>query len=51
MARTRARGLPIHGWLCLDKPEGMTSTEAVSRVRRITEARKVGHGVEAAYAT
>ena len=44
MARNRAKGLPIHGWLCLDKPEGMTSTEAVNRVRRITQARKVGHG-------
>jgi tRNA pseudouridine55 synthase len=40
----RSKGLPIHGWLCLDKPEGMTSTDAVGRVRRITSARKVGHG-------
>jgi tRNA pseudouridine55 synthase len=40
----RPKGLPIHGWLCLDKPEGMTSTDAVNRVRRITKARKVGHG-------
>lgn len=40
----RPKGLPIHGWLCLDKPGGMTSTQAVSRVRRITHARKVGHG-------
>jgi tRNA pseudouridine55 synthase len=40
----RPKGLPIHGWLCLDKPAGMTSTEAVSRVRRLTQARKVGHG-------
>jgi tRNA pseudouridine55 synthase len=44
MSRHKARGLPIHGWLCLDKPEGMTSTEAVNRVRRITQARTVGHG-------
>ena len=44
MARRKARGLPIHGWLCLDKPQGMTSTQAVNRVRRITGARKVGHG-------
>jgi tRNA pseudouridine55 synthase len=44
MARARSKGLPIHGWLCLDKPEGMTSTEAVNRVRRITRAQKVGHG-------
>ena len=33
----RSKGQPIHGWLCLDKPQGMTSTEAVSRVRRITQ--------------
>jgi tRNA pseudouridine55 synthase len=44
MARARSKGLPIHGWLCLDKPQGMTSTEAVNRVRRITRAQKVGHG-------
>jgi tRNA pseudouridine55 synthase len=44
MARARSKGLPIHGWLCLDKPEGMTSTEAVNRVRRITRGQKVGHG-------
>jgi tRNA pseudouridine55 synthase len=44
MARAKPKGLPIHGWLCLDKPEGMTSTEAVNRVRRITRALKLGHG-------
>jgi tRNA pseudouridine55 synthase len=44
MARNKSKGRPIHGWLCLDKPQGMTSTEAVNRVRRVTRARKVGHG-------
>jgi tRNA pseudouridine55 synthase len=44
MGRARRKGRPIHGWLCLDKPAGMTSTEAVARVRRITQALKVGHG-------
>jgi tRNA pseudouridine55 synthase len=44
MARGSSKGQPIHGWLCLDKPQGMTSTEAVNRARRITRARKVGHG-------
>lgn len=44
MARSRAKGVAIHGWLCLDKPAGMTSTAAVNRVRAITRARKVGHG-------
>jgi tRNA pseudouridine55 synthase len=44
MARARRKGRPIHGWLSLDKPEGMTSTEAVACVRRITGAAKAGHG-------
>ncbi len=33
----------VHGWLVLDKPEGLTSTEAVSRVRRLFGTRKAGH--------
>jgi tRNA pseudouridine55 synthase len=44
MAKARRKGLPIHGWLCIDKPEGATSTEVVARVRRLTRAQKVGHG-------
>lgn len=44
MARSRRKGVPIHGWLCIDKPVGMTSTEVVTLVRRITGAQKVGHG-------
>jgi tRNA pseudouridine55 synthase len=43
MAR-KARGQPIHGWLVLDKPEGMTSSRAVAAVRRILDAAKAGHG-------
>ena len=43
MARKR-RGLPIHGWLILDKPLGMTSTQAVTVVRRALDAAKAGHG-------
>jgi tRNA pseudouridine55 synthase len=42
MARRR-KGLPVHGWLVLDKPQGMTSTQAVSRVKRLFEAAKAGH--------
>jgi tRNA pseudouridine55 synthase len=42
MARRR-KGLPIHGWLVLDKPPGMTSTQAVSRVRHLYYAQKAGH--------
>jgi len=42
MARQR-KGLPIHGWLILDKPQGMTSTKAVGRVRHLFGAAKAGH--------
>jgi tRNA pseudouridine55 synthase len=42
MARRR-KGLPIHGWLVVDKPQGMTSTQAVSRVRHLYGAQKAGH--------
>ncbi|MEM8949427.1 MAG: tRNA pseudouridine(55) synthase TruB [Pseudomonadota bacterium] len=45
MARQRKRkGRPISGWLCIDKPIGMTSTAAVGFVKRVTQAQKVGHG-------
>jgi len=44
MARQRRKGHPIHGWLVVDKPQGMTSTAAVGAVKRITKAQKVGHG-------
>jgi tRNA pseudouridine55 synthase len=43
MAR-KARGRPIHGWIVLDKPQGMTSAQAVARVRRLIDAAKAGHG-------
>ena len=42
MAR-RKKGLPIHGWVILDKPYDMTSTQAVSAVRRLFNANKAGH--------
>ncbi|SMF74573.1 tRNA pseudouridine synthase B [Tistlia consotensis] len=44
MAKTRTRGRPLNGWLVVDKPSGMTSTDVVNRVRRRLDARKVGHG-------
>ena len=43
MGRSR-RGRPIHGWIAVDKPSGMSSARAVARVRRITGAAKAGHG-------
>jgi tRNA pseudouridine55 synthase len=42
MARQR-KGSPVNGWLILDKPEGMTSTKAVGRVKRLYDAAKAGH--------
>jgi tRNA pseudouridine55 synthase len=42
MARKR-KGSPIHGWVVLDKPGSMTSTQAVTRVRRLFDAAKAGH--------
>ena len=42
MAR-RKKGNPVHGWVILDKPLGMTSTQAVAAVRRIFDAQKAGH--------
>ena len=43
MGRKR-RGTPIHGWLVIDKPKGLTSNAVVGRVKRITNAAKIGHG-------
>ncbi|ODA66358.1 tRNA pseudouridine synthase B [Methyloligella halotolerans] len=42
MARRR-KGLPVHGWLILDKPEGMTSSQAVGKLRYLFNAQKAGH--------
>ena len=42
MARKR-RGKPINGWIIIDKPQGLTSSAVVGRVRRATGAAKVGH--------
>ena len=42
MAR-RKKGRDISGWIVLDKPVGVTSTQAVARIKRAFDARKVGH--------
>src|SRR6201999_3741341 len=39
----KKKGNPVHGWVILDKPTGMTSTQAVGAVRRIFDAQKAGH--------
>ena len=43
MAR-RKRGQPIHGWIIIDKSQGLQSTETANRVRRLFDAQKAGHG-------
>ncbi|TWG92389.1 tRNA pseudouridine55 synthase [Mesorhizobium sp. J18] len=41
--RGKKRGRPVSGWLVLDKPAGMGSTEAVSKVKWLFKADKAGH--------
>jgi tRNA pseudouridine55 synthase len=42
MARKR-KGTPVHGWVVVDKPRGITSTEVVAVVKRVFDAQKAGH--------
>jgi len=44
MSRRKPRGRPLDGWLIIDKPPGLTSTDVVNRVRRLFDAQKAGHG-------
>ena len=39
----RKKGNPVHGWVILDKPLGMGSTQAVAAIRRVFDAKKAGH--------
>ena len=39
----RKRGQKVDGWLILDKPVDLTSTQAVNIVKRIFDAQKAGH--------
>ena len=39
----RKKGLVVNGWVCLDKPFELGSTDAVSKVRRLFDAQKAGH--------
>jgi tRNA pseudouridine55 synthase len=39
----RRKGDPVNGWVILDKPLDMTSTQAVGVVRRLLNAQKAGH--------
>src|SRR5690348_10133481 len=42
MAR-RKKGQPVHGWVVVDKPTGITSTQVAGIVRRVFDAQKAGH--------
>src|SRR5579871_6857371 len=44
MSRRKPRGRPLDGWLIIDKPAGMTSTDVVNRVKRLFDGQKAGHG-------
>ena len=43
MPRKR-KGDPVHGWVIFDKPKGMSSSQAVGKVRYLLNAQKAGHG-------
>jgi tRNA pseudouridine55 synthase len=43
MSKPRSNRVVVDGWVVLDKPVGMTSTHAVSRLKRIFNAKKAGH--------
>ncbi|HYZ33066.1 MAG TPA: tRNA pseudouridine(55) synthase TruB [Crenalkalicoccus sp.] len=40
----KPRGQALDGWLIVDKPSGIGSTDVVNRVRRGFDAQKAGHG-------
>jgi len=41
--RGKKKGRPVTGWLVLDKPKGMGSTDAVSKIKWLFNADKAGH--------
>ena len=43
MNQVRSKRVDVNGWVVLDKPVGITSTHAVSRLKRIYNAKKAGH--------
>ena len=40
----KRRGKPVHGWVNLDKPCGISSAKTVAIVKRVFDAAKAGHG-------
>jgi tRNA pseudouridine55 synthase len=43
MSAPRSTRVEVNGWVILDKPVGLTSTQAVSRLKRLYNAKKAGH--------
>lgn len=43
MSRPRRRGRDIHGVLLLDKPQGLSSNDALQKVKRLYNAHRAGH--------
>lgn len=43
MSRPRRRGRDIHGVLLLDKPQGLSSNDALQKVKRCYNANRAGH--------
>jgi len=41
--RGKKKGRPVSGWVIFDKPVGMGSTEAVSKIKWLFKAEKAGH--------
>jgi tRNA pseudouridine55 synthase len=41
--QTKREKHDVHGWVVLDKPVGMTSTHAVSVIKRLFKAKRAGH--------
>ena len=42
--RRRSRGPQINGWLIVDKPSGITSTNVCNIIKRLAGGAKAGHG-------
>ena len=40
----KPKGRPLDGWLIVDKPVGIGSTDVVNQVKRAFQAQKAGHG-------
>jgi tRNA pseudouridine55 synthase len=43
MSAPRSKRVEVNGWVILDKPVGLTSTQAVSKLKWLFNAKKAGH--------